>query len=276
MMVEDSKDIIKIGPRLKAVGSFVAQGAKLADIGTDHAYLPVYLLQKGLISQAVGVDVHKGPLEAAENTAKFFGLASRIDIRLGNGLIPLRPGETDTLVIAGMGGVTILEILLSKPEVLEKVSSLILQPQGAKDRVRKYLSDQGWKLKDECLVEEDGRIYTIINFTKNEGLSREDIELMAGELAERIGDFLADEELDSQGGPEVLKGCIRRYSWSFGPVILNKRTKLLAGMIRRNILQLEKIISGMSKTGREDVQTELKQVCIKKKILEVMLKWLFQ
>lgn len=276
MIDQVTKDIIKIGPRLRAVASYVVQGAKLADIGTDHAYLPVYLLQKELISGAIAVDIHKGPLEAAENTVKLYGLASRIDIRLGNGLIPLLPGEIDTLVIAGMGGATILEILLSKPEVLEKVNSLILQPQGAEDRVRKFLADQGWKLKDEELVQEDGRIYTIINFTRNEGLSREDIELMAGELTRKIGDFLAEEEPDSLGGPEVLKEYLGRYSWSFGPVILQKRTELLASMIRSNILQLEKIISGMSKTGREDVQTELKQVCKKKKLLEVMLKWLFQ
>ena len=155
---------IKLGPRLQAVASYVPVGAVLGDIGTDHAYLPVYLLQQKIIRKAIGVEKHKGPYESALQNVRSYGLAEWIDIRFGDGLKPLQKAEVDTLTIAGMGGTTILEILAGNPPVLEAVTRLILQPQGAEAQVRLSLLDQGWKIVDECLVEEDNRIYNVLCF----------------------------------------------------------------------------------------------------------------
>jgi tRNA (adenine22-N1)-methyltransferase len=150
--------ILNLGPRLQVIASFIRAGSLLGDIGTDHAYLPVYLVQKGIIRRAVGVDIHEGPYRSALETVRTYGLSNLIEVRLGNGLRPLQPGEVNVLVVAGMGGNTILKILSASEDVLQEVEELVLQPQGAEGKVRRELLVRGWKIKEELLVEEEGRI----------------------------------------------------------------------------------------------------------------------
>ncbi|HHV63540.1 MAG TPA: SAM-dependent methyltransferase, partial [Peptococcaceae bacterium] len=200
--IKDTKqnsETIKLGPRLHTIASYVPPGARLADIGTDHAYLPVYLVQKGIIAKAIGVDIHQGPYTAACQTVKDYGLDNKIEVRLGNGLAPLEPGEVDTLTIAGMGGVTILEILNSNPLVTQEVSALILQPQGAEHRVRRELLAEGWKMQEECLVEEDERIYTVMSFSRHNGFSRKEIEAKVAELSARYEGTINEPEISNIG-----------------------------------------------------------------------------
>ena len=105
------------GPRLEAVAALVPPCRTLADVGTDHAYLPVLLLQEGKIEQAIAGDVVPGPCEAARHTVRQFHLENRITVRQGSGLTVLAPGEAETAVMAGMGAETMLQILAEAPEV---------------------------------------------------------------------------------------------------------------------------------------------------------------
>ena len=98
---------MELSPRLRSVAELVPQGAGFADVGTDHAYLPVWLLQRGVIRRAVASDLRRGPLERARLTAEKYGLTDRMDFRLCDGLSGIRPEEADTVAIAGMGGETV-------------------------------------------------------------------------------------------------------------------------------------------------------------------------
>ncbi|WP_378953811.1 tRNA (adenine(22)-N(1))-methyltransferase [Pelosinus sp. sgz500959] len=153
---------MKLGERLAALGAFVPQGARLADIGTDHGYLPIELIQKKIAISAVAGDIHKGPYQAAKDNIESLGLEEKISVRFGNGLAVLSPGEVDTVVIAGMGGSTIIEILKSQPEVTSSVTRLILQPMIAAVAVRSWLTANKWCIVDEALVQDEGRLYEII------------------------------------------------------------------------------------------------------------------
>ncbi|HYF90799.1 MAG TPA: class I SAM-dependent methyltransferase [Symbiobacteriaceae bacterium] len=152
--------MIILSPRLAAVASYVLKAQPVADIGTDHAYLPAYLVQGGAVPRAIAADVLPGPLEAAKVTVAEAGLNGLVDLRLGNGLQVLQPGEAATATICGMGGPLIAEILAQGP--LQGLQRLVLQPMGGEESLRRWLMENGWILIDETMVEDSGRIYIIM------------------------------------------------------------------------------------------------------------------
>ena len=149
-------------PRLSAIAAFVPQGSRVADIGTDHAYLPVFLMQTGTAKKVVAVDVHPGPYQAALENVASAGLSEEIAVRFGDGLKVLSPGEIDTVVIAGMGGHTIIKIFEGSLAVTKSLRRLILQPMAAASALRRWLAASGWCIAAETLVEEDGILYEVI------------------------------------------------------------------------------------------------------------------
>ena len=121
---------MNIGARLEAIAALVPQNCVVADIGTDHAYLPVWLMQKGLIKAAIAADIAEGPCRAAQTNIGMYGLKDKIEVRRGSGLTVLKPGEADGAVIAGMGGSTIVQILEESPDVAKTLKFLIVQPMA--------------------------------------------------------------------------------------------------------------------------------------------------
>ncbi len=166
--------------RLQAVADFVSTGARVADIGTDHAYLAVNLAQEKNASYIVAADKNHGPCIAADRTISEADLSDKIQVREGDGLAVLEPGEVDTVCIAGMGGVLIADILEAQPEVVDKLDHLILQPMQGIAELRKRLYKLGWYIKDESLVEADKRIYVIISAKKGTAEMPSDIQLAVG------------------------------------------------------------------------------------------------
>ena len=153
---------MKLTDRLLKIASLVSKGKKIADIGTDHGYIPVYLLNKGIIPFAILADVNKGPLENACKEVRHSNLTDKTDLRLGSGIEVLKKGEVDEIIIAGMGGILISELLEANKEVAHSVDKLILQPMQAQEELRKYLLSNGYEIVNEVLVKEDFRIYEII------------------------------------------------------------------------------------------------------------------
>ena len=166
---------MRLTGRLAALAAFVPQGVRLADIGTDHAYLAIELVQDNVIVSAIAGDVHAGPYKAAREHVEALGLEQRVSVRLGNGMSVLSPGEVEIIVIAGMGGQTIIEILNNNPEVTRTVKRLILQPMVATASVRHWLEDNGWYLVNERLVEDEGRLYEIVVAEQGDALACEPV-----------------------------------------------------------------------------------------------------
>ncbi|MDG4963302.1 tRNA (adenine(22)-N(1))-methyltransferase TrmK [Lactococcus lactis] len=154
---------IKLSKRLKAVADYVDNGARLADIGSDHAYLPTYLMQKLVIEFAVAGEVVKGPFEIAKNHVAEADLSDRIVVRLANGLGAIEnTDKIDTIVIAGMGGILISEILEAGKEKLSPVKRLILQPNNHEESLRQWLVNHQFVIKKEEILLEAGKFYEII------------------------------------------------------------------------------------------------------------------
>ena len=134
----------------------VRKGAKLADVGTDHGFLPIHLLQNGTCDRVLAADLREKPLQTAKTNAARYGTAERTDFRLSDGLHNIKPDEFDTLVCAGMGGDCIALILEAAPWIRDEKYTLILQPQSSGNDLRRYLGENGYRIEEEHLVQ-DGR-----------------------------------------------------------------------------------------------------------------------
>lgn len=260
---------VSLGPRLHKVASFVPDGTILGDIGTDHAYLPIALFEAQRILKAVAVDVHEGPYLSALTAVKNRHLEKVIDVRFGDGLIPLKPGEVNALTLAGMGGRTMLDILSARPDVLEKVSDLILQPQGAEGAVRITLLKGGWLLKAEQLIEEDHRTYVVMAFSKNEGWSTAELLKKEYEWYQRIEPLVEKEVIRAAD----LTGLLHKLVWHFGPLILEERTDLLRGYMKEYNSMLLRRLEQMKNSNNLEIADKIKEVSVELALVEGLEKW---
>ena len=149
-------------PRLSAVANEVGNCKCFSDIGTDHAYLPVYMCLKNNCETAIASDINKGPLTRAKKTVSAYGLTERIELRLGGGLFALKENEADAVSIAGMGGLLIAKILDDGLFKLTNATKIVLQPMSSIPELRRHLYNNGWKITKEVLSKEDEKIYTIM------------------------------------------------------------------------------------------------------------------
>ena len=146
---------VQLSQRLKDVATYVPKGAKLLDVGSDHAYLPIYLLEKGLITSAIAGEVVKGPYESALANVSASGFQDKIDVRLANGLAAFEPAdEVTTITICGMGG--------RLKDKLTGVDRLILQPNNREDDLRIWLMENGFEIIAESIMTENGKYYEIM------------------------------------------------------------------------------------------------------------------
>lgn len=153
---------IPISKRLLCCAGFVEPGARVADIGTDHGYLGVYLLQNGLAAHVAACDLRPMPLQRARENAARFGVSGQMDFYLSDGLAALAPDCADTIVCAGMGGDLIVRILSACPWLKSGAYRLILQPQSAGQALRLWLAENGFALERETLVRDGGFLYTVL------------------------------------------------------------------------------------------------------------------
>lgn len=169
---------MELTPRLRAIADQVPKGAKLADIGTDHGYLPVWLVLNGVVDSAIAADLRKGPLERAKQTAARYGVEGKLRFRLCDGLAGIAPEEADVIAIAGMGGDTIAAILAAAPWTREK--TLLLQPMTAQPELRRWLSAHGYAIQSERAAREGQRLYCVLAASGGEMPPLSPGELWAG------------------------------------------------------------------------------------------------
>lgn len=183
---------MKLSERLIKITEFVDGASVLADIGTDHGYVPVYCVQKELCSSAIACDINEGPLCAAREHIEGSGLSNKITTRLSDGLDALGKGEADTIVIAGMGGFLIRDILTHGADVICDDTRLILQPMVAGKELREYLAGNGFQIVTEKLAREEDKFYNIIYAKKGTSpLTERELILGKGiEDDENFGDYV--------------------------------------------------------------------------------------
>ena len=202
-------DTIKLPPRLSVIAEMVPCGTKLADVGTDHGLVPIFLLQSGRIRSSAASDIRPGPLSRARANAESHGI-DNIRFVLCDGLAGISPEEADTIVIAGMGGETIAAILAAAPWV-KSDKTLILQPMSRPEVLRGALGEQRLRIEEERLVEDGGKLYTILRAGSGEPRSLSEAERYIGPVELLSGQELFPAWLDQWERKirKMLKGLSR-------------------------------------------------------------------
>ena len=153
---------MQLSKRLEAIVKLAGTCHCVADVGTDHGYIPIYMTEHHLTEKAIAMDVNKGPLERAQRNICAYRLEPQIVTRLSDGVAELKAGEADCVIIAGMGGLLTIRILEAGKEVLETVSSMILQPQSEIGQIRKFLAEHGYRITAEDMVLDEGKYYPMM------------------------------------------------------------------------------------------------------------------
>ena len=159
---------LPISKRLLCCASMVQPGSRVADIGTDHGYLGIYLLQSGAARHVIACDLRKDPLENARRNAKLFGVDGEMELRLSDGLEKILPDEVDTVVMAGMGGDLIQKILSQCPWRKREGLQFILQPQSAGNVLRRWMCEDGFEIQREEPVQDGHFLYTVMDIRQGE------------------------------------------------------------------------------------------------------------
>jgi tRNA (adenine22-N1)-methyltransferase len=156
---------MEISLRLKTIAGMVDECEAVADIGTDHGYIPIYLVKNKVCKKAIASDINKGPVEKARFNIKLENMQDRIECRLGGGLTTIQPGEVQGIVVAGMGGNLIRDIMEEGVDKFKKAEFAVLQPVQNPEVLREYIYKKGYKIIDEELCIDDNRLYEIIKVT---------------------------------------------------------------------------------------------------------------
>ncbi|WP_406242265.1 tRNA (adenine(22)-N(1))-methyltransferase [Tissierella carlieri] len=157
---------MKLSERLLTLANLVPKNSIVADIGTDHGYIPAYLIENKISKKVIGTDISKGSLDKIIEYVKELGFEDKIDSRLGDGLEVIKPYEVDTVIIAGMGGLLIRDILEKHKEISNSIIDFILQPMVAAKELRQYLIENNFEIIKEELVKEENKYYEIIHAKK--------------------------------------------------------------------------------------------------------------
>ncbi len=212
---------IKLSERMEALAELVTPGSRLADVGCDHAFLPIELCRTGRIPSAIAMDVKPGPLARAQEHIAACGLDDRIAARLSDGLEALGEEEADSVLIAGMGGLLIARILTERA-IPESVTELILAPQSEVADVRRCVRGIGFVITDEDMVLEDGKFYPMIKAARGTSPGKQD----PGEAG---------------SGPDTVSR--QELEDNFGPILLASRHPVLHKWLERELAVTDEILS---------------------------------
>ena len=239
---------VGLSRRLMAIADLARSGECVCDVGCDHAHIPIRLLQEGRFKRAIGMDVIEGPLEKAAGNLSLYGMQDRIGLRLSDGLDAFCIGEADTLVITGMGGSMMQEILLREPEKTLSFRALVLGPQSDPEKVRSALRTLGFRIEDERLIYDDGKYYPIVRAVPGDSKGEP--------LGDSAGDSFGGDSSggDSAGGNPGLfpkkSALLQETEDMFGPILLERHDPVLLEFLVRQERVLKKIHSSVRRAAQ--------------------------
>lgn len=231
---------VQLSKRLGAVASFVEKGARVCDIGTDHGFVPIYLINSGTASHVVAMDVGEGPLERAREHVRKQELCDKIELRLSNGLEKLGKDEADTMICAGMGGTLMMRIINDKDPWKLGIRHMILQPQSDLFLFRENLQKIGYGIVAEKEIFEEGKYYVVINAVHGE----EDVYYKKAASMLKSKHELTDDD------------CIR-ICRRFGPYLICTGDSELKNYLEHELSICEKILLKLSENAHPDRERDI-------------------
>lgn len=222
---------ITLSKRLEAVAELITRNGTLADVGTDHGYIPIAMVLRGRVERAIAMDLRTGPLERAKEHITAYGLGDRIETRLSDGVSSLTENEADSIVVAGMGGELVIHILENGKAICKSAKELILQPQSEIGEVRKYLRENGYRIADEDMVEEEQKYYPMMRVIP-------EVENTENEARDTLNHVhLLD---------------------LYGPVLLAKKNPVLLEFLQKQEKHYEEILEGLNR------QPDSEKICTRR------------
>ena len=289
--MKNEKKKITLSKRLEAVAGLIERDGTLADVGTDHGYIPIAMVLRGHAEKAIAMDLRTGPLERAREHITAYGLEDRIETRLSDGVSALAENEADSIVVAGMGGELVIHILETGKAVCKSAKELILQPQSEIDEVRKYLRENGYRIVDEDMVEEEQKYYPMMRVIPQEDAERigymqpeekheakETLNHMHLQDAERIG-YMQPEEKNGQN-PEA-KIAVKNEAKNeaketlnhmhlqdlYGPILLAEKNPVLLEFLQKQERHYEEILDGLNR------QPDSEKICVRRDEMKEKLEY---
>lgn len=218
---------MKLSKRLETIASFIPEGSKVADIGTDHGYIPIHLVQEGKATHAIAMDVRTGPLCRAQSHIAEAGLSDMIEVRLSDGLLKLEKDEADCVVIAGMGGELMIHILEEGRHLWDYIPNWVLSPQSELQKMRRFLLEQAFFIEQETMIKEDGKYYVVMRAVRKELHNNHD-------------------------GREI--------SYRYGKSLLESKDPVLTEYLKKEEIQLEEILKGLLKGESESAEKRMREL----------------
>lgn len=251
--MQEQKTVV-LSERLRSLAKMVTPGNRVVDVGCDHGFVSIYLVQKGISPRVLAMDVRTGPLSRAQEHVAEYGLSDYIETRLSDGLMEYQPGEADTLICAGMGGKLMQKILERQEEKSKSFQELILQPQSELSEFRKFLREHGYKIIYENILCEEGKYYFLMKAVPGDGIPQESYASDAATLA----DDMFSQELCDKYGRQLLYGkhpVLRAF--------LEERKQILT-QIREGLVCQDK------ERAQERLQEVMQELCEINRVMEAM------
>lgn len=230
------REKIVLSDRMQAVASFVTAGSRVCDVGCDHAFIPIYLVQQGISPGVIAMDIGEGPLGQAREHIAAYGLEEYIQTRLSDGLSAYEAGEADTLICAGMGGKLMMRILTGNPEKADSFQESVFQPQSEIQQFRACLRMQGYLITAENMIEDDGKFYPVIRAVKT-GKA-----IFSGQDSDT-----GDKSLTSKESRELL--WRRQMEDKYGPILLREGHPVLYRYLEREARICGEVLAQLEAQG---------------------------
>lgn len=240
--------MIELSKRMQSVADMIQPCDAVGDIGCDHAFVSIYLVEQRRAKRVIASDVRRGPIAIAKRNIEAMNLSDQIEIRMGDGLDTIVPGEVNAVVLAGMGGMLMIDILERGEEVVTRCDQLVLQPQSDIEKVRRYLVEKGYHLADEQMLIDAGKYYNLLDVRVHEMVQKDEYDCSK----------LADDLCYMYGGSLLRKKDPVLRSW------LVKRRDTTAGLI-----------NSLSGKNTENAAKRLKTVKAEQKTICAVLKQVY-
>jgi tRNA (adenine22-N1)-methyltransferase len=251
---------MQLTKRLQAVAGLVSQGNRVADVGCDHAYISIYLAENEISPHIIAMDVNQGPIDRAKENVIKYNCQDRIETRKSNGLERLETGEADTILIAGMGGALMIQILTARLEVLRSVRELVLQPQSEIYKVRQMLTEQRLLILEENMVEEDGKYYVMMKAVPGSMVK----EAHGGSDKEATYNLVNDVSAYQ---------LLSEEHFQYGRLLLEKRHPVLRKFLLWDLSLCEGIMDNLKKEWTETAQLRKQEIEDRMRLIHIGLEY---